>query len=400
MMLILILQICAKLMTNKHFLYIIYFKCSRMKVCNMNKLMKKLMLFYVAFSLVATPIESLAVQKKSHKRAYSSQKSSVSKARVSTGSRLNSARVKKIHFKSRTARKAHTFTQAQYLAADRYDGSGMLQLASAKALIINQNTGEVIYAKNTNAPTPIASITKLMTAMVMLDAQLSLDDTLAITDEDVDYLKGTSSRLRVGATLSRSDMLQLALMASENRAAASISRNYPGGRYAFVRAMNAKAADLGLINTHFVDPTGLDSNNMSTAEDLAKMVQAAYQYPEIRMASTSPSHEVYVNGHTYAVNFNNTNGLVRGGEWQIGLSKTGYIAEAGRCLVMQAKIAGEPMIIVLLDSNGKLTRIGDANRVRKWVEYNTESKITTTGQRDIYDTQPSHSNEVMAGKIS
>lgn len=362
----------------------------------MTKLLKKLMLFYVAFSLVATPIESLAVQKKSQKRIHTSQKSSVSKSRVSARSRLKSSRVKKIHFKSR---KAPTYTQSQYLAADRFDGSGMLQLASAKALIINQNTGEVIFAKNTNASTPIASITKLMTAMVMLDAQLSLDETLTISEGDVDYLKGTSSRLKVGAELSRSDMLQLALMASENRAASALSRHYPGGRYAFIKAMNAKAIQLGMTNTTFLDSTGLNSGNVSTAEDLAKMVAAAYQYPEIRMASTSPSHEVYVNGHTYGVNFNNTNGLVRGGEWQIGLSKTGYISEAGRCLVMQAQIAGEPMIIVLLDSNGKMTRIGDANRVRKWMEYNSDPKMTTTGQADTLKLNPSP-NEVMAGRIS
>lgn len=362
----------------------------------MTQLLKKLILFYVAFSLVGAPLESFAAQKKSQKRVHTSQKSSVSKSRISSRSRLKSSRLKKIHYKSR---KAPALTQAQYLAADRYDGSGMLELSSAKALIINQNSGEVIYAKNTNAATPIASITKLMTAMVMLDAQLSLDDTLTVSNEDVDYLKGTSSRLKVGAELSRSDMLQLALMASENRAASAISRYYPGGRYAFIKAMNAKAIQLGMINTTFLDSTGLNSGNVSTAEDLAKMVAAAYQYPEIRMASTSPSHEVYVNGHTYGVNFNNTNGLVRGGEWQIGLSKTGYISEAGRCLVMQAQIAGEPMIIVLLDSNGKLTRIGDANRVRKWMEYNSQPKMTTTGQADALklNTPP---NEVMAGRIS
>ncbi len=362
----------------------------------MTKLLKKLMLFYVAFSLVATPIESLAVQKKSQKRIHTSQKGSVSKSRISSRSRLKNSRLKKVVYKSR---KAPALSQAQYLAADRYDGSGMLQLSSAKALIVNQNTGEVVYAKNTNATTPIASITKLMTAMVMLDAQLSLDEILTISEGDVDYLKGTSSRLKVGAELSRSDMLQLALMASENRAASALSRHYPGGRYAFIKAMNAKAIQLGMTNTTFLDSTGLNSGNVSTAEDLAKMVAAAYQYPEIRMASTSPSHEVYVNGHTYGVNFNNTNGLVRGGEWQIGLSKTGYISEAGRCLVMQAQIAGEPMIIVLLDSNGKMTRIGDANRVRKWMEYNSDPKMTTTGQIDSSTLKPS-SDEVMAGRIS
>ncbi len=366
----------------------------------MTKLLKKLVLLYAAFSLVATPIESLAVEKKSHKRVHTSYKSSTAKSRVSTRERLQNSRVKRIHFKARkTPAFAQSQSQAQFVSSDRFDGSGMLQLASAKALIINQNTGEVVYAKNTSAQTPIASITKLMTAMVMLDAQLPLDETLTITEGDVDYLKGTSSRLRVGSELSRSDMLQLALMASENRAASALSRHYPGGRYAFIKAMNAKAIQLGMINTNFLDSTGLNSGNVSTAEDLAKMVAAAYQYPEIRMASTTASHEVYVNGHTYGVNFNNTNGLVRGGEWKIGLSKTGYISEAGRCLVMQAQIAGEPMIIVLLDSNGKMTRIGDANRVRKWMEYNSEPKITTTGQADSLKLKPA-ANEVMAGRIS
>ncbi len=347
----------------------------------MNQFLKKIVLLCVTVSLVITPVELLAVQKKSNKAA---SKSISSKSRVKTT--IKRGKAQKVNYRTRTTRKVHkvqTFTQSQYLAADRYDGSGILQLASAKALIINQNTNEVIYAKNTNAPTPIASITKLMTAMVMLDANLSLDDSLTVSEEDIDYLKGTSSRLSVGATLSRSDMLQLALMASENRAASAISRHYPGGKYAFIKAMNAKAMLLGMTNTEFLDATGLNSRNVSTAEDLAKMVAAAYQYPEIRMASTSPSHEVYINHRTSPVNFNNTNGLVRGGEWQIGLSKTGYITEAGRCLVMQAQLGGEPMIIVLLDSTGKLTRIGDANRVRKWVEYNSEPKLTTTGQVDL-----------------
>lgn len=364
----------------------------------MNKLIKRIVLFYVAFSLVAMPIQSLAEQKKSNKRASTSQKNTVSKTRV------KNSKVQKAHFKTRaTTTKPRTFTQAETI--DRYDGSGVLQLASAKALIINQNTGEIIYAKNTNAPTPIASITKLMTAMVALDAQLSLDEILTVSSEDIDYLKGSSSRLSVGAALSRGEMLQLALMASENRAASAISRHYPGGKYAFIKAMNVKAIGLGMANTEFVDPTGLNSRNISTAEDLTKMVAAAYQYPEIRMASTSLSQEVYVQNHVHPVNFNNTNGLVRGGEWQIGLSKTGYIAEAGRCLVMQAQLGGEPMIIVLLDSNGKLTRIGDANRVRKWIEYNnSEPKLTTTGQVDFshetFKAQSSHRHEGVVGRAS
>ena len=348
-----------------------------------NMLFKKIVLIYMAIALVASPIELLAASKKSQKRISTSQKNYSSKHRISSRHKKNTQKV--------SLRLRH----AQALAAQRaieesYDGSGMLQLASSKALVIHQTTGEIIYAKNTGLATPIASITKLMTAMVTLDAGQSFDEMIYVSDQDVDYVKGTSSRLSIGAGLSRGDMLQLALMASENRAASAIGSNYPGGKYAFVKAMNAKAKLLGLAHTRFVDPTGLDSENVSTAEDLAKLVQAAYQYPEIRLATTSPSHEVYMEGREYAVNFNNTNGLVRTGEWQIGLSKTGYISEAGRCLVMQATIAGEPMIVVLLDSQGKLTRIGDANRVRKWMEYHTEPKATTTGE----------SQQVMAGKIS
>jgi serine-type D-Ala-D-Ala endopeptidase (penicillin-binding protein 7) len=245
---------------------------------------------------------------------------------------------------------------------------GELRLASSKALIVNQNTGEVLYAKGTDTPTPIASVTKLMTAMVVLDAHQSPDELLTVSEAEVDTLKGTSSRLRVGTTLTRAELLQLALMSSENRAAAALGNAYPGGFGPFVAAMNAKAAKLGMTRSHFVDGTGLNSENVSTAEDLAKMVKAAYQYPEIRQVTTTPSAEVAVRGVRRPVEFRNTNVLVRNSDWQIGLSKTGYIAEAGRCLVMQAQIAEQPLIIVLLDSWGKFTRIGDAQRIRKWLE--------------------------------
>ena len=341
-------------------------------------ILNKVLLFSIAVSLLATPVELLAA----HKKTVST------KHRVSSHYRISSTKNgrHKVSLKLRASNRlqAMRVNQHQFIINDSYDGSGVLQLASSKALIINQTTGEVVFAKNTNLPSPIASITKLMTAMVMLDAKLPFNEVLAISDEDVDYLKGTSSRLAVGSKLSRGEFLQLALMSSENRAASALGRNYPGGKYAFVKAMNAKALELGMANSRFVDPTGLDSENVSTAEDLAKMVQAAYEYPEIRSATTTASREVYFDGRNYPINFNNTNGLVRGGEWDIGLSKTGFINEAGRCLVMQATIAGEPMIIVLLDSYGKLTRIGDANRIRKWIEYNleynSEPKATTTGQ--------------------
>lgn len=247
---------------------------------------------------------------------------------------------------------------------------GELRLASAKALILNQETGEVLYAKSTDLPTPIASVTKLMTAMVVLDARQPMDEMITVTSADVDTLKRTSSRLPVGATLSRAEMLQLALMSSENRAASALGHAYPGGYQAFISAMNIKAMMLGMTRSQFVDATGLNSNNVSTAEDLAKMVSAAYEYPEIRHVSTAASYAVEMNGMRRPAEFRNTNILVRNGEWNIGLSKTGFINEAGRCLVMQALIAGQPLIIVLLDSAGKYTRIGDANRIRKWIENN------------------------------
>jgi D-alanyl-D-alanine endopeptidase (penicillin-binding protein 7) len=245
---------------------------------------------------------------------------------------------------------------------------GLLRVASSNALIVNQNTGEVLFAKDTDALTSIASVTKLMTAMVTLDANLSMDEEIVITNEDVDTLKNSSSKLPVGTVLPRSELLKIALIASDNRAASALGRNYPTGKAGFVNAMNIKALQLDMTRSEFADPTGLNNHNMSTAEDLVKMVKAAYQYPEIREITTTASYEAYVKGHRAPVNFNNTNGLIRKSDWIIGLSKTGFIQEAGRCLVMQAMISGQPMIIVLLKSYGSATRTADANRIRKWIE--------------------------------
>lgn len=322
----------------------------------MKTFVRKFLFFYISAMLCAAPMTLHAAGKKTHKQVTAS--SNYKTVKYKTGSR-------KIHARLR----AHKATAV----IDRYDGTTPLKLASAKALVINQTTGEVLFAKNTDIPTPIASVTKLMTAMVMLDARLPMDELLSISDEDVDYLKGTSSRLSVGTTLTRGEFLQLALMASENRAASALGRHYPGGKSAFVAAMNNKAQMLGMKSSHFVDSTGLDSNNVSTAEDLVKMVNAAYYYPEIRQVTTLPSQEITLYGRQNPLNFVNTNALVRSGNWVIGLSKTGFINEAGRCLVMQAEISGQPVIIVLLDSAGKMTRIGDANRIRKWVENNDTS---------------------------
>lgn len=245
--------------------------------------------------------------------------------------------------------------------------NGELRLASSAALVIDQEDGNALYAKRADAVSPIASITKLMTAMVVLDAKLPMDEKITVMPTDVDTLRNSSSRLAVGSELPRSEMLRLALMSSENRAAAALARSYPGSTSAFVGAMNRKAIELGMLSSRFVDPTGLHSENVSTPEDLVKMVRAGTQYAMIREFTTTASAEVDIPGRRRS-QFHNTNALVRGGQWNIGLSKTGFINEAGRCLVMQVTIASRPIIIVLLDSVGKYTRIADAQRVKRWVE--------------------------------
>ncbi len=241
-----------------------------------------------------------------------------------------------------------------------------LSIQSSAAIILDQQSGEVLFGKNPANVLPIASITKLMTAMVVLDANLDSDEPITVTNEDIDLEKGSRSRLSVGSAVSRDELLLIALMASENRAASALGRSYPGGINAFVQAMNHKAQMLGMRDSRFVDSTGLSSGNVSTAEDLGKMVRAAHAYPRIRGYSTATNYEVNTGHRTLA--YRNTNRLVSNEGWHIGLSKTGYISEAGRCLVMQATLKSRPVIIVLLDSWGKLTRIGDANRIRKWLE--------------------------------
>jgi len=243
-----------------------------------------------------------------------------------------------------------------------------LDLKSSVALVIDQDTREVLFSKNDSAVLPIASLTKLMTGLVVSEAKLPMEEMITITQDDVDTEKGSRSRLRVGAMLTRGELLHLALMSSENRAAHALGRTYPGGLDAFVSVMNAKARALGMKGTKYVEPTGLSSNNQSSAQDLATLVNTAYNDPVLREFSTSPGHQVEVGNRT--LQFNNTNRLVKNPGWDIGLQKTGYISEAGQCLVMQAKIAGRKLIMVFLDSAGKLSRIGDAERVRRWVESN------------------------------
>ena len=250
-------------------------------------------------------------------------------------------------------------SEPQYISAPK--------LSSAIALIYDEQGERPIYSKNADTIVPIASITKLMTAMVLLDAHLPLDEEITLSVEDLDRHKGTRSRMRPGMVLQRGELLKLALMASENRAAAALARTYPGGTEVIVAMMNAKARNLGMWNTRFHDATGLNSANVSSARDLVKMIVAAQRYDLIHMYSTAPSHLVEMHG-SRPMRFGNTNPLVKNASWDIGLSKTGYISEAGRCLVMQAKIALRPVIIVLLDSWGRRTRVGDANRVKKWME--------------------------------
>jgi D-alanyl-D-alanine endopeptidase (penicillin-binding protein 7) len=255
------------------------------------------------------------------------------------------------------------------------DGNPLVR--SSAALVLDPTTGETLFAKNADQQAPIASITKLMTAMVVLDAKLPLDEPIEITKEDVDHVKNTTSRLPLGSHFRRDDLLRLALMASENRAASALGRTYPGGIDAFVAAMNEKAKALGLTQTHYVDSSGLSPENVSSPADLGKLVAAASQYEIIREYTTTPAVSVQLPDSRRKLSFINTNGLVRHSDWKIGLSKTGYINEAGKCLVMQAMIANQPVVIVLLDSWGRLTRIADANRIRHWLERNSERLLAT-----------------------
>jgi len=267
-----------------------------------------------------------------------------------------------------TTRIVEVPSQSVGYAAGLHATEDPLFLRSGAALVLDQDTKEVLYSKNPEAVLPIASLSKLMTALVISEAHQPLDEELTITSEDIDTEKNTRSRLKPGTELSRGVMLHLALMASENRAANALGRNYPGGLTAFVAAMNAKAKELGMNDTHYVEPTGLSSQNKSSARDLAVLVNAAHQVPLLREYSTTPSLEVELGRRN--VQFHTTDRLVANPTWDIGLQKTGFINEAGQCLVMQAQMAGRKLIMVLLDSAGKYSRIADAERIRKWVTAN------------------------------
>ena len=248
------------------------------------------------------------------------------------------------------------------------DGSLFVPTSSGGLVVLDAATGEVVIDKNSDAIVPIASITKLMTAMVILDRGLDLQTKIVLSRDDLRAIRGSRTRLRSGASLTRDELLLLSLMASENLAAAALGRTYPGGMDAFVEAMNAKAQKLGMSDSVFVEPTGLSPQNVSSAVDLAVLVRAANEYPIISEYSTRERATVLV--YKRALSFGNTNQLVRNSHWDIDLSKTGYISQAGRCLVMRVHVASKDLIVVLLDSWGRHSRIGDANRIRKWIETN------------------------------
>ena len=250
-----------------------------------------------------------------------------------------------------------------------------LKLKSSSVLIMDASDSSVLYSRHSDVPMPIASITKLMTALVVLDADQPLDEPIQITDADRDLPRGGFSRLTVGTTLTRGDLMHLALMSSENRAAHALGNNYPGGMPAMVAAMNAKAAELGMASSHFVDPTGLSSQNVASPEDLTKLVIAASHNPSIREYSTDSHYAVKVRRHM--VEFRNTDNLVANPTWNIIVQKTGYIAEAGKCLVMAAVIEGRSVVIVLLDSLGKYTRVADAKRIKTWMEASANQRVAS-----------------------
>ena len=252
-----------------------------------------------------------------------------------------------------------------------------LDLKSSVALVLDQNNAEVLFEKNANVALPIASITKMMTGLIVVQAGQDMQQVLTITDDDVDHEKMSHSRLQVGSRMTRGNLLHIALMSSENRAAAALARNYPGGVPAFVEAMNAKARELGMHDTRYVDSSGLSSRNVASARDLARLVNAAYQEPLLREYSTDP--KATVDAGRRMMQYHNTNYLVAMPDWEIGLQKTGFINEAGRCLMMQAVVAGRAVIMVFLDSKGKQSRTADAGRVRRWLEaFSTPAPVIQT----------------------
>lgn len=337
----------------------------------MNRLVFAIALSFVALAWTPAPVEAGPAKRVAKKESASV----VKRARVSKS--YAAGKKQAVNRKSRRSviRLAPARPSFGRLAG-LHNTQDELDLRSSVALVVDAETQQVLLSKNDSAVLPIASITKLMTGLIISEAKLPMGEMITITQDDVDTEKGSSSRLRVGTTLTRGELMHLSLMSSENRAAHALGRTYPGGMSAFVEAMNTRAKLLGMNDTRYVEPTGLSSRNQSSAQDLARLVAVASQDQLISELSVSPGHQVEVGNRT--LQFNNTNRLVSHPAWQIALQKTGYISEAGQCLVMQAQVAGRKLIMVFLDSAGKLSRIGDAERVRRWVETHSPTGVPIT----------------------
>ena len=318
-----------------------------------------LVIFFVASALAAAPAD--AKPRKTRTVAAAKAKAAPAKKKAVVTAKRSAAK-KSVVAKAKPA---------------PIDPDAPLRLTASVAYVMDQDTGEVVFGKNAGAVQPIASLTKLMSGMVIAEAKLPMDEKITITEEDVDRLKFSSSRLRVGTELTRAQALHLALMSSENRATHALARTYPGGENAFVSAMNVKARQLGMERTRYVEPTGLSSNNRSTARDLALLTAAAYDQPLLRRYTTSPGYRLATDNGS--LQYVNSNGLVRGGQWDIGLQKTGYIREAGYTLLMQAELAGRNLIMVFLDSASKVARLKDAERMRAWLKRHPE---LTAGKKE------------------
>ena len=333
----------------------------------------KRLLKVLAISVLALSLAPAAVHAAPHKRVVKKESHASVVKRPRAAKTFTAGRHSMVARQSRSVLRLVPAKPSFGQMAGLHATEDELDLRSSVALVIDQDTREVLLSKNDSAVLPIASITKLMTGLIISEAKLPMDEPVTISQEDVDTEKFTGSRLRVGATLTRGELMHLALMSSENRAAHALGRTYPGGLGAFVEAMNQRARLLGMNDTRYVEPTGLSSRNQSSAQDLARLVGFAANDPMLREYSTSPERQVEVGNRT--MQFHTTNRLVKNPAWEIGLQKTGYIAEAGQCLVMQAKVAGRKLIMVFLDSAGKLSRIGDAERVRKWIETHSPTGV-------------------------
>lgn len=319
-----------------------------------------------SFAARGSPAKKVTVSAKAKSKAKSRSRTTAKKpVKTRVKARLDARTSKKKVVTAKSARK-RTVIARKPAPPPLPASPDKLPLDASVAYVIDVESNEVLLSKNDDDVRPIASLTKLMTGLIVTDAQLPLDETIVIEPEDVDRLKFSSSRLKVGTELTRGQALHLALMSSENRASHALARTYPGGVSAFVSAMNNKARQLGMDHTQYVDPTGLSSRNQSSARDLAILGAAAYQRPLLRKYSTSPGYQLAVDG-SRPLRYVNSNGLVRAGQWNIGLQKTGYINEAGQCLLMQTKVDGRDVIMVFLDSASKITRIKDAEIVKRWI---------------------------------